>query len=154
MALLRQQLRGARRLQLASVEELQQLLIAGARSAEATYGTGWFDERRLADLQKRLGKALSRRNRKALEEAAAVYVAGPEVDVSAWKPTLPKTLTRVGAVIAGDLSACVDVIRRADPSLASLDGKSLIEGSDLVGDLLRFWMSDRALEFRRLVGLV
>ncbi|MBW2528211.1 MAG: tetratricopeptide repeat protein, partial [Deltaproteobacteria bacterium] len=136
------------------VEELQQLLIAGARNAEATFGTGWFDERLLGDLQKRLGKALSRRNRKALEEAAAIYTMGPEVDVSSWVPTLSKTLTRAAAIVAGDLPACLDVIRRADSSLASLDGRGLIEGSELVADLLRFWMSDRALEFRRLVGLV
>jgi hypothetical protein len=136
-----------------SVEELQQLLIAGARSAEATFGTGWFDERLIVDLHKRLNKALSWRNRRTLEEAAAVYTAGPDVDVAAWGPTLPKTLTRTAAVVAGDLPACLDVIRRADPKLASLDANGLIQGSELVADLLRFWMSDRAMEFRRLVGL-
>lgn len=137
-----------------TVEELQQLLIAGARSAEPTFGTGWFDERLLTDLHKRLIKAQSRRNRRALEEAATVYVAGPEVDVASWITTLPKTLTRCGAVLAGDLPACIDVLRRADPQLATADGPALIQASELATDLFRFWMSDRAMEFRRLLGLV
>jgi tetratricopeptide (TPR) repeat protein len=137
-----------------SLDDLQQALIVGARHAAPTFGTGWYDEGEISALSKKVGKALSRKNRKLLEEAAAHYVAGKEIDVVAWVATLERTRARGAALLTGDLPACAQLIRHLDPALANQEGATLVRSSELVADLLRFWLSEPALEFRRFIGVL
>ncbi|MBI4705909.1 MAG: tetratricopeptide repeat protein, partial [Deltaproteobacteria bacterium] len=132
--------------------EVVKALRAAAALAAQALGQETRDEE-IAELQRRLLKAASRRSRKAMEEAAARYalIAG-SIDLDRWIQTVEPTLVRAAAVLAGDLPAAVELVRRDGFSL--LEGPQLVRGSATVADLLRFWASAPAMELRRQAGLV
>ncbi len=134
--------------------ELEVLLSSAARSVAPKHGTGLTSEEVFDAQAKRLHKALSRKQRKALEQAAAHYVEAGRLDFVRWARATRRTATRVAALLADDLPACVDVLRRTERELSPLSGASLIAQSDAVADLVTFWTSEAAMHLRRHAGLL
>lgn len=134
--------------------ELEVLLSSAARHVDPKHGVGLTSEEVLDAQAKRLHKALSRKQRRALEEAAARYLEAGRVDFDRWARAARRTATRVAALLADDLAAAVDVLRRTERELSALSGASLITESELVADLVRFWTSEAAMHLRRHAGLI
>ncbi len=134
--------------------EIEVLLASAARSVSPQYGSGLTSEEFLDDQLKKIQRALPRRDRKLMEEVAHRYVATPKVDFPRWVDGLNQAARRIASVVADDLDGCIDVMRRTERDLAGLDGMSLARTSDTVADLLRFWISDTALELRKHAGMI
>ena len=61
---------------------------------------------------------------------------------------------RAACLICDDLPTAVTLLKRHDGGLADLEGEELVRDSEIVGDLLRFWVSEEAVAFRRRAGLL
>jgi len=135
-------------------QDLKLILAAAARSGAPSFGSNLADGAALDELQRRIMRAMPRKERRTLEEVAARYAANPTDDFVAWLNESRYSATRVAAMIAGDLPSCVSLMRQEDQSLAYLEGQDLVINSELVADLLRYWTSEQALELRRRAGLL
>ncbi len=115
--------------------------------------TRGLDVAAVEDMARRIGKAIPWIGKKPIEEAVNKYAEMPRLDTRAWLLTLDKTSTRAATVLAGGIAGSVDIIRRTDRKLHQLAGPDLVRASDVVEDLLRFWLSSPAVELRAQAGI-
>jgi hypothetical protein len=134
--------------------EIALLLIAACRLLDPSFGAGLSDEDFLQQQAKRVQKAISRRSRRALEEAAPAFMSSSRPDWEQWAFEHRKTAARAAALLADDLPSSIALVRRMEGDLAGLRGAALAQGIALTHDLLRFWVSDAAFALRRRIGLL
>jgi tetratricopeptide (TPR) repeat protein len=134
--------------------ELTRVVIAALRTLAPAFGVGLFGEEDLNALNKKLVKALSRRNRKALEVAGAQYFGEPPIDLDTWSRTIELSSARAAAILCNDLGAVLSVFRQTGVVPARAEGAALVHNSPILGDLLRFWPSPEAFELRRAAGIL
>lgn len=134
--------------------ELEVLVASAARSAAPGFGAGLTSEDVLDDQTRRIQKALPRRSRRALEEATARYVAGPPVDFAAWVRSIHMGSARAGLIVSDDLLSSIEVLRRTERDLAHGEIAELVRNSPIVAELVRFWVSEPAIELRRRAGML
>ena len=103
---------------------------------------------------RRIQKALSRRARRALEEATPRYVAGPPVDFAAWVRTIHIGSARAALLVSDDLLSSIEALRRTERDLAHGDPIELVRNSPIVAELVRFWASKPAIELRHRAGML
>jgi cellulose synthase operon protein C len=132
------------------------LLVAAAlRNASPHYGGGSFPEEELEIAAKRLGKALSRKNRKQLEQVVAPQcLSDRPIDLDRWGPTVLRTITRASTLVTNDLPATIDALRHTGEVPPSLRGADLVRRVPAVADIFRFWASSEASELRIAAGIV
>ncbi len=146
--------RGLQALGRFKASELMLILAAAARTAAPNYGSNLADGAALDDLQRRIIKAMARKDRQLLSDASAEYAQSAPVDFNAWYADHRLSATRAAAVIAADLPSCVAVLRQEDQALLYLEGEDLVVNSEVISDLMRYWSSDPAIELRRRVGML
>jgi len=146
--------RGLQALGRFKASELMLILAAAARTAAPNYGSNLADGAALDDLQRRIVKAMARKDRQLLNDASAEYAQSAPVDFNAWYNDHRMSATRAAAVIAADLPSCVAVLRQEDQALLYLEGEDLVVNSEFISDVMRFWSSDAAIELRRRVGML
>lgn len=134
--------------------ELEVLLASASRAVAPGYGAGLTSEDFLDEQARRITKALGRKGRRTMEEAATRYVESDPVDFARWVEKVRRANHRLAALLTDDLAAAVDVVRKAERELAGLDGMSLARKSEVVADLLAFWISEPALQLRARAGLL
>lgn len=133
---------------------LDQLLIASARTADPHYAMGRGDEEAINQLAKRIPKSLSRRNRRAFEEAAQHYARGPALDAQAFSTAVHRSAIRMAAMVADDLQSAVAMLFTTEPDLRNRSVADVLAEDSVIRDLLVFWMSEAAVEHRRRSGLL
>jgi hypothetical protein len=99
-------------------------------------------------------KHVARRWRKQHEAAAGDLAARPAVDLAKWRWAAEQTALRAAMLVADDLPASIAALRHVAVLPPGLSGRALIAGSDVVRDLLRFWISNRAAAIRLQTGIV
>lgn len=134
--------------------ELMLILAAAARTAAPNYGSNLADGAALDDLQRRIVKAMARKDRQLLNDASAEYAQSAPVDYNAWYADSRQSTIRSAAVIAADLPSCVALLRQEDQALLYLEGEDLVLNSEIISDLMRYWSSDQAIELRRRAGML
>ncbi len=134
--------------------EVTRVVVASLRTVAPTYGSGRFSDDDINQLQKRIYKALSRRNKKALETAAALYLAEPTIELDRWGQTLELTTARAAALLTNDLPAVLSVLRQTGATPARAEGAAIVTGSPTVTDLFRFWPTPEAFDLRRQAGIL
>lgn len=140
--------RGLHPLNALGPEEIKLLLGAAARLASAAFGAGVLDEQGLSNLGKSLSKALGRRGRKAAEPLASAYVQAPELDLEAWTRATRLAATRAALLVADDLRESVAAQAFAEGNDGQTAGPALVRSSETLADLMRFWISEQAQQFR------
>ena len=133
--------------------QLEILLASAARSVQPQFGIGRFDESELEQLGRGLGKAISWRGRRQVEEAAQRYVAAAPRDFSEWVGKVGRTATRCAVVLADDLAGCLKLVRRLDAEAASAAEDGRPRAGTHADELLTFWVSDAALSLRQHLGI-
>ena len=93
-------------------------------------------------------------SRRQLDVAAHAYVAAPRLDFVRWTTGVSRAGQALAALLADDLGAAIEVMRRTERDLAGLEGVALVRASSAIRDLMRFWVSEPALALRRTVGLI
>jgi hypothetical protein len=132
--------------------ELEIVLAAVARRVSPGFGAGLTSEEVLDDIHKRFYKALPRRARKDVEGAARAYVRASERDFAALTHAVVANARRIALLVADDLLAAVDVLRRVERDLAELSGARLLLHPS-VRDLVRYWISPEADALRQRLGI-
>ena len=146
--------RGITALDKLTPREIEVVLASAVRQVAPTFGQGLTSEDFLDDQSKRIAKALSRRNRKAMEELATQYVSAQPPDFPTWARALQQTANRAASLVGDDLPAAIEVLRRTERDLVGVDGATLARTSPIIADLLRFWVSEAAFAFRRRAGTI
>jgi len=143
--------------------ELEVMLAAAARVVSPQFGQGLTSEDVLDDQSRRIQRALSRKARRVLDEIAPRYIAqsassatssGTGSDLQALARGVSFGAARTAALLADDLPASIEGLRRTERDYGSSSVLELAAGAPLVSDLLRFWTSDVALDIRRRAGLL
>ena len=132
---------------------IELLLAAAARLVEPNFGAGRFEEEYLAGLARRVAKSLPWIGRGPIEDAARVYADAPRTSTAVWVAEARLTAARAALIAADDLPSSIALVRRLEGDLGGVEGEALAEGSALVDDLLRFWISEPAFALRRRLGL-
>ena len=133
--------------------EIEVLVASAVRAFAPGFGAGLTSEDILDDQMRRTQKALSRKARRALEEATPRYVQAPPIEFSSWCRSVQLGAVRAAALVADDLVATVEGLRKTERDLAHVDPRDLVR-TPLVGDLVRFWASDAAIDLRRRASLL
>jgi hypothetical protein len=140
------------------------LLCAAARQVLSGYTPDARDaglQERLDDWTRRLGRAIGRKQKKALQELApALGATRPPslTDVEAFEQAVARTELRAAFLVTGDLLATLDVARAADGELGRATanvGKAAIAAvlsNPLTRDLATFALAPATTALRRKAG--
>jgi tetratricopeptide (TPR) repeat protein len=143
--------------------QIEALLVAAARQVVPNYGEDDVDvlaAKLVAQYEGTIGRVLTRRQRKLLEELAP-HIASPQSrppSVDAFVTALARAELRAAFVVTGDLLTVVEEIRTTD---ATLHGASRSPGRHalsavlehpLGGDIARFALTPEATALRRRLG--
>jgi tetratricopeptide (TPR) repeat protein len=100
-----------------------------------------------------LRKAVIRKWRRPMEVAAAELAANPPADLARWQAAINQSMIRAALLVSDDLTASIDALRYVAADLPDLRGAALVQSSEAVRDLLRFWISNRAATVRLHAGM-
>jgi tetratricopeptide (TPR) repeat protein len=133
--------------------ELDVLLASAARIVKPDFGSGLTSEEFLNEQTKRLQRAIPRRDRKQVREAAFAYSQAKRVKFDRWVNAAHRTATRAALLLSDDLDPLVqDVQGRIAPGRDG-DGDTF-ETHPLYVDALKFWASPAAMYLREHMGLL
>lgn len=132
--------------------ELEILVASATRIVAPGFGAGLTSEDVLDDQAKRIGKLLSRKSRRTLDELAPRYARDPIQDYPSFTANVQRAAARVALLVADDLERSVDVLRRLERDGQGLELLAFLRSSPLAQDLVRFHGSEQALELRRRHG--
>jgi hypothetical protein len=131
--------------------ELQTLFVAAgviAGATPASEGEGKAAARSVELGAKALGKALARKEKKALALQASRF-GFEAIDADEWQRTILRTADRLGLILSGDVAAAV----RALVGFAGTRPAAELRERPEVVDLLRFALSEGYLLLRQQAGL-
>jgi tetratricopeptide (TPR) repeat protein len=146
--------RGAHAVYTVGRREAAKLVIAGLRCVNPTFGINRWSDDEIGEPLRRLQKALSRKSRRMLEQVAVLCLDGPPPDVERWTQSFDLSTARIGALLANDLPAAISVLRQTGATPARIEGVALVRASPALADLLRFWVSEPAMDLRRNAGII
>ena len=144
---------------------IEALLVAAARQVVPGYGQEDLDilsSKLVAQHEAGVARALSRRQRKVLEELAP-HIAAPTSrppPVDAFVSALVRAELRTAYIITGDLLTMIDEMRPLDPTLARATqspGPSALAAAlehPVAGDVVRYALTSEATALRRRLGSV
>jgi hypothetical protein len=142
---------------------IEALLIASARQVVPTYGADEVDvisKKLVAQYEPGVAKALSRKQKKLLEELAPHLSAGPgrPIPVDVFIGALARAELRIAYLLTGDILATIDELRGLDPAFMRATDQPGRESLAKVlehafaGDVIRFALTSEATALRRRVG--
>ena len=120
---------------------LERILVAVVRQFDPAFSASpMLDEDEIEDEVRRVGKAIGFFSRGRIQEAATLYASDRAQDFSPWAREIRRLAARAALLISDDLISVLGAL-----------GEDL--GPDnYSSDLVRFWVSDPALRFRRVVA--
>lgn len=133
--------------------ELELLLVGAARVFVPTFTWRGQLTSEIEDAKELLRKAISRKWRRNAEVAAMELASSPPADLGRWHSALTQTAVRTALLIADDLVASIEALHLV-VDLPATSGPALVQSSDAIRDLMRFWISNRASTIRRNTGMV
>lgn len=116
-----------------------------------TLGSAPSDEANTA--RETLRKFVNRKWRRPMELAAEELVSKPAIGVPEWQVAVKQTMLRAAMLLADDLGASVEAMRHV-VKMPAVRGAALVQGSEPVRDLMRFWISNRAASVRQHAGMI
>jgi hypothetical protein len=125
-------------------QSLAVYLAAAGRLVSPGFASGLVSESDLEARGRELSKAMPRRSRKPVETAAGRYVAAGGTNIEEWLRAVHLSLARAALLLADDVVAVVEMVQRTSGETLDAEGTAT--------DLVRFWVSDAAVRFRRAVA--
>lgn len=108
------------------------------------------NQRRLAQVAKKLSKALPWLSKGRFEDAARRYAAAPVVDVAQFRRQMQLSALRAALVLCDDVEPVV-LLERGGAALLGVSPEGV---HDLIGDLFAFWASPSSVNVRRQIGML
>lgn len=138
------------------VDAVDGFFIAAVRAVDPTFGTGEISAARDAMAQSFLSsvqKAIGRRQRKQIEEIAPNVTSN--YDTRTFSIGVRRSEYRIGYILAGDLIAAVDYLRRFDREIARAEGDPrVLLQHPVTNELLRYALTAESYAERRRVGSI
>ena len=135
-------------------EQVDGLLVASLRAVVPQFGSGELSNAREIAVQTfatPVQKAIGRRQRKMIEEVMPTLSAA--YDPSSFVHAARRSEWRAANLLAGDLVASVDNLRRTEAELTRhADGPRTLLRHPVVSELIRFALSPEALAERKRIG--
>jgi len=129
--------------------QLELLVAAATRLYVRNFGNGLTSEGFLEELGKEVGRTVSRRARRVLEELASKHANARRMDFDGWRGAVDATAVRAAVMCAGDFRAAVTMLVAEHPELARFSGEALFARAPQIANLATFWVSSTALSLRR-----
>jgi hypothetical protein len=142
---------------------IEALLIAAARQVVPTFGDDFVDvlsRKLVATYEPSVARALSRRQRKMLEELAP-HIAAPQgrpLPIDGFIGALARAELRAAYLLCGDLLATIDELRALDPHFMRATERtgpaavSAVLDHPFAGDVARYGLTSEATALRRRIG--
>jgi len=145
--------RGYQAIEKLTPRELDVLLASAARLVKPDFGTGLTSEEFLNEQTRGLQRAIPRRDRRTVRDAALAYSEARRVKFDRWVQAAQRTATRAALLLCDDLDPLVrDVQSRIAPERAT-EGETF-ESHPVFIDALKFWASPAAMHLREHMGLL
>jgi hypothetical protein len=129
--------------------ELDVLLACAARTVNPRFGVGLTSEEFLNEQTRRLLRAIPRRDKKLVRDAAICYAEAGRVKFARWVQAAQRTATRIALLLCDELSPLVKEVKSQLPP----EGVSL-ESHPVYLDGLSFWGSAAAMHLREHMGMI
>lgn len=136
-----------------SPRALQLFLAAAVRHAVPGFGAELGDEEYLNQHSRKVFKSVPWLSRGRVDELSQLYSGVAPANFEDWVRRIRLTAARAALLLCDDLPGAIDQVRRTEGDLAGLTGENLLAGQRLVNDLLRFWISQPAIDLRRRLGM-
>jgi len=133
--------------------ELDVLLASAARIVKPTFGSGLTSEEFLNEQTHRLQRAIPRRDRRQVREAALAYSQAGRVKFDRWVNATHRTATRAALLLCDDLEPLVQDIRSRIAPEREAEGETFDTHPTFV-DAVKFWASPAAMHLREHMGLL
>jgi len=132
--------------------ELELSLIGAARAVVPSFTLRGVLTPEIEEAKEIFRKAITRKWRRSAEMAATDLASNPPADLARWHSAIIHTAIRAALLVCDDLAAAIDILP-AIVDLPTTKGPALVQSSELVRDLVRFWVSNRATSVRRNAGM-
>lgn len=136
-----------------SSQEVGVLLASAARLGVPSYRSPLASDAVLDEHAKALARGISRKKRKAFEDAADAYARAPAFDAGTFLQWSRQTARRVALIFADDLEVAIEQVAREE-RIAEPPGIARFERSPVLADLLKVWVSKPAMLLRQRLRLV
>lgn len=133
--------------------ELDVLLASAARIVKPDFGHGLTSEEVLNEQTRALQRAIPRRDRKAVRDAARAYADARRVKFDRWVLAAQRTATRVALLLCDDLAPLIAEVQSRIAPGPSGESPSL-ESQPAYLDALRFWASPASMHLREHMGML
>ena len=144
--------RGYHAIEKLTPRELDVLLASAARIVKPDFGAGLTSEEFLNEQTRRLQRAIPRRDRKLVRDAALAYARARRVKFDRWAQAAERTATRAALLLCDDLSPLVDDVKSRIAPERAAEGETFDAHPTYV-DALQFWMSPAAMHLREHMGM-
>ncbi|MBX7084040.1 MAG: hypothetical protein K1X88_32830 [Nannocystaceae bacterium] len=145
--------RGLFTIDLFTPRELEILVAAAARTFAPGFGETVAAPDVLDDHMRTLGKAVSRKRRRAFEIAAEAFPKTRGPDTATFIQWVRQSARRIALLVADDLPASLGTVARAEGISGKL-GVATMRTSPVLADLVRVWVSRPAMTLRYACGLL
>ena len=133
--------------------ELDVLLASAARIVKPDFGSGLTSEEFLNEQTRRLQRAIPRRDRKLVRDAAFAYSQAKRVKFDRWVNAAHRTALRAALLVCDDLDPLVQDIRSRIAPEREAEGETFDKQPAYL-DALKFWASPAAMHLREHMGML
>jgi DnaJ-domain-containing protein 1 len=145
--------RGYQAVEKLTPRELDVLLASAARIVQPDFGAGLTSEEFLDEQMRRIQRAVPRRDRRAVRDAALAYSKARRVKFDRWANAAHRTATRAALLLCDDLEPLVREVRDQIPPERAAAGETF-DSHPVFVDALKFWASPAAMHLREHMGLL
>ena len=133
--------------------ELDVLLACGARTVKPDFGSGLTSEEFLDEQTRRLQRAIPRRDRRVVRDAALAYAQAKRVKFDRWVHAAHRTAIRAALLLCDDLDPLVQDVRSRIAPEREAEGETFDTHPSYI-DALKFWASPAAMHLREHMGML
>ncbi len=133
--------------------ELDVLLASAARIVKPDFGMGLTSEEFLNEQTRRLQRAIPRRDRKLVRDAALAYSQAKRVKFDRWVHAAQRTAIRAAMLLCDDLDPLVQEVRSRIAPEREAEGETFDKHPTYIY-ALKFWASPAAMFLREHMGMI
>ena len=133
--------------------ELDVLLASAARIVKPDFGSGLTSEEFLDEQTRRLQRAIPRRDRRLVRDAALTYSQAKRVKFDRWVKAAHRTALRAALLVCDDLDPLVQDVRSRIAPEREAEGETFDKHPTYL-DALKFWASPAAMHLREHMGMI
>jgi hypothetical protein len=133
--------------------ELDVLLASAARTVKPDFGSGLTSEEFLNEQTRRLQRAIPRRDRRLVRDAALAYSQAKRVKFDRWVNAAHRTALRAALLVCDGLDPLVQDVRSRIAPEREAEGETFDTHPTYI-DALKFWASPAAMHLREHMGML